>query len=227
MGAHDLLVAIRAAGLSPTVVDGRLRVTGPTNALAQFRPAIREHRDHLVLELNGAGTMAVEHAPPAWRWRLHFANREPLEVACSPPATWDDVLELHPEAVPAEPATASGPQPTAPLTAGEEHAVLAWLDRIGEADPATIAEVLTACRRDIEARRYFLERAEWRPTTRSIAGCASCGHSRRPGGVVRYCGGDRPDLPTAYGAGHPLRRLPDDQGCCCNQHSEVNLKGVE
>jgi hypothetical protein len=44
--------------------------------------------------------------------------------------------------------------------------------------------------------------------------CASCTHSRKPGGVARYCS-TRPDLPTAYGDGHPLRCLPDDDGADC------------
>ena len=33
--------------------------------------------------------------------------------------------------------------------------MLAWLDHIGETDPATIAEVLTACRSDPDALAYF------------------------------------------------------------------------
>jgi hypothetical protein len=46
--------------------------------------------------------------------------------------------------------------------------------------------------------------------------CASCTHSRKPGGVSRYCSA-RPDLPPAYGEGHPLRQLPDDDGEGCGQ----------
>ena len=38
--------------------------------------------------------------------------------------------------------------------------MLAWLDHIGETDPATIAEVLAACRRDPEALACFTGRAE-------------------------------------------------------------------
>jgi hypothetical protein len=43
--------------------------------------------------------------------------------------------------------------------------------------------------------------------------CTTCANSRRPG-ASRYCS-DRPDLPPAYGARHPLRQLPDDGGASC------------
>jgi len=187
-----------------------------------------------LISMNGtagtAGTAQIENREgeraSRW-WPLRFADREPLQATTYPPATHAEILQQYPGAFAAEPGTASGPEPSASLSAGEEQAVLDWLERIGEADAATIAEVLVACRRDIQARRYFLERAHWRPTDRTIASCASCRHSRRPAGVVRYCGSARSDLPLAYGAGHPLRRLPDDQGHCCNQHSELGQKGVE
>ena len=44
--------------------------------------------------------------------------------------------------------------------------------------------------------------------------CRTCEHARRPGGLTTLCGG-RDDLPHAYTAGHPLRRLPDDGGASC------------
>lgn len=46
--------------------------------------------------------------------------------------------------------------------------------------------------------------------------CASCAHTRKPGGVTLYCC-FRPDLPPAYGDGHPLRQLPDDGGGNCGR----------
>ena len=50
--------------------------------------------------------------------------------------------------------------------------------------------------------------------THVIDSCRFCAHHRRPGIGNRYCGG-RPDLPLAYGPGHPLRRLPADLGDSC------------
>ena len=45
--------------------------------------------------------------------------------------------------------------------------------------------------------------------------CRGCRHFRRPGLSGGYCGGDRLDLPPAYGPGHPLRRFPGDGGASC------------
>ncbi|MDD3328790.1 MAG: hypothetical protein PHW25_17035 [Zoogloea sp.] len=47
------------------------------------------------------------------------------------------------------------------------------------------------------------------------ASCRTCRHLKRPGLSDGHCGG-RDDLPHAYTAGHPLRRLPDDGGVSCN-----------
>lgn len=54
------------------------------------------------------------------------------------------------------------------------------------------------------------------PLDRPVArDCASCGGWFRPGQSAGYCGGGRDDLPPAYGAEHPLRRLPADRGAGC------------
>ena len=49
---------------------------------------------------------------------------------------------------------------------------------------------------------------------KSATSCRTCRHLKRPGLSAGYCGG-RDDLPSAYTAGHPLRRLPDDGGASC------------
>lgn len=92
-------------------------------------------------------------------WLLHFSDRDPLEVAFSPAATHAEVLDAYPDAAAAEPIEAGRRQPDTLLAGNQEAAVSAWLAQIGETDPATIAEVLTACRRDADARDYFTGRA--------------------------------------------------------------------
>lgn len=52
----------------------------------------------------------------------------------------------------------------------------------------------------------------------ATTGCKSCRHRRRPGLSGGYCGGERDDLPLAYGLHHPLRRLPGDQGVSCDRY---------
>ena len=52
------------------------------------------------------------------------------------------------------------PANIAAMTAEEEMAIRAWLAHIEETDADIIAEVLNQCRADVEARAYFLRRAE-------------------------------------------------------------------
>ena len=103
----------------------------------------------------GAGDTATASR---W-WLIHYPDRDPVEVACCPEATHADILERHPDAVAAEPFTPTIRQASAPLTASEETAIRAWLALIEETDPATIAEVISQCQRDADARDYFTRRA--------------------------------------------------------------------
>lgn len=45
--------------------------------------------------------------------------------------------------------------------------------------------------------------------------CLTCSGFFRPKGTDGFCGGGRGDLPFAFSAGHPLRRLPADGGVMC------------
>lgn len=92
-------------------------------------------------------------------WLIHYHNRDPLEVAFCPDATYAEILECYPDAVAAEPFTPPIRQPTAPLTAREEWAIRAWLAQIEEFDSAMIAEMIGRCQRDAVARAYLLRKA--------------------------------------------------------------------
>lgn len=60
---------------------------------------------------------------------------------------------------------------------------------------------------------------EAKPDDRSkFRGCKHCAMRRVPGlSYPGHCGGDRDDLPPAYGEGHPLRKLPADWGRSCTK----------
>lgn len=79
-------------------------------------------------------------------------------------------------------AVAEKPEPLSELSPDEESSIRAWLAYIGETDLAITAEVLDKCRDVLEARRYFLKRAEEVPeaakTNHSIA-CGGCVHFER------------------------------------------------
>jgi hypothetical protein len=73
------------------------------------------------------------------------------------------------------------------------------------APPANVAANVPASSPVIEAVSH----------ERRAASCLSCAHLRRPGYYsLGYCAAPerRDDLPLAYGAGHPLRQIPDDRG---------------
>ncbi len=87
----------------------------------------------------------------------------------------------------------------APLPQDQEGAIVAWLAQIGETDDAMVSDVLVQCRRNGEARAYYLDQAGEEHTDRRR--CTECSNLRagvcivaRPGGVVSAIRGYRPVL---------------------------------
>jgi len=92
-------------------------------------------------------------------WRLHFAGRERLEIACTPPATRAEVLAGRHDVTAAEPFEPASTPLAKPLDVKEELLIRRWLSAIGERDEATIATVIEQCRSDADAKSYYLQRA--------------------------------------------------------------------
>lgn len=63
----------------------------------------------------------------------------------------------------------------------------------------------------LDGWRVWMEQHLARPERR----CVACGAFRQPRGSDGFCSGGRGDLPLAFSAGHPLRRLPADGGVAC------------
>lgn len=148
----DLIAAALADGVTLRLDSGKLKVTGDATAVNRWLPLIREQKSEIIEALKvGAGETATASR---W-WLIHYADRDPVEVACCPDATQAEILERHPDAFAAEPFTATIRQPLAPMTAEEEAAIGAWLALIEATYPASIAEVIGQCRRDADARDYF------------------------------------------------------------------------
>lgn len=127
-------------------------------------------------------------------WLIHRPDRQPAEVHCWPPATRAEILAIYPTAINAEPMQAphsAEPEPDKAQPHQEE-----------KAPPAPDA-------------------GRWRagPAALPPRSCRTCRHLRRPGLSDGHCG-ERDDLPPAYTAGHPLRRLPDDRGAGCTTWEE-------
>lgn len=111
-----------------------------------------------VVHVNPHGTCDAATAS-RW-WLIHYADRDPVEVGCCPGATHAEMLERYPAALAAEPFTPAVRPPSAPLTAEEQTVIEEWLFMIEETDPALVTAVLAHCRRDPDARAYFLRTAE-------------------------------------------------------------------
>jgi len=137
-------------------------------------------------------------------WLIHYPDRDPMEVSCTPPATHAEILERHPDAVAAEPFDPTIRPPSAPMTASDEMAVRAWLALIEETDPATIAVVIGQCQRDADARGYFIGQAAAElpkpdPFPDDRRHCRDCRHLRgevcriaQPGGIMSASRGYQP-----------------------------------
>ena len=139
--------------LSPA---GTIKAIGDGAAVNRWLAVIREHKVEIIDVLKVG---AVDTASASCWWLIHFVGLDPLECYFTDPATHAEILERHPDAVAAEPFTPTVRQPSAPMTAEEETAIRAWLALIEETDQATIAEVLEHCRRDADARDYFIGRS--------------------------------------------------------------------
>ena len=198
MSATAILRETAAAGVTLSLSSaGTIKAVGNQAAVDLWLPAIREHKTGIVALLAEGTAAAV-----SWLWLLHFADRNPLEVAFSPAATHAEVLDAYPAALAAEPIAPGRRQPDTLLAGDQEAAVLAWLSEIGETDQATIDDVLTLCRQDEEARVYYLGRAGYAVTDDDRRCCSQCGNLRggvctvaRPGGVVSAIRGYRPASP--------------------------------
>jgi len=108
-------------------------------------------------------------------------------------------------------------QPAAPMHAGEEKAIRAWLEHIEETDAEIIAEVVEKCQRGEEARDYFIKRVEevpkpdpWPPVIR----CGVCINFKRiDHSHLGYC---------AKGEPQAIAGLWDTGRRYCQQYQGVN-----
>lgn len=163
MDAPKLLQHLRDAGLVLTLTPSGGLLVAPRHALTdEHRVAIRTQRDTLMLALQAEAenshlpTSAAVTTSSRW-WLIHYPDRDPVDMACSPEATHAEILERYPDALAAEPFTPTIRQPSAPLTTSEETAIRAWLAQINESDTEEIARVVSECRKDVVTRGYVLQ----------------------------------------------------------------------
>jgi hypothetical protein len=160
----------------------------------------------------------AEDVATYWHWLVHFENREPLEVYFNPDASFDKVMANYPDALAAEPLPERTRRTPTEDEAAELRALVASVGAAYSFTPGEQAEALALALNDVDAAlmSYRAMAAEKGITPVVPTSCTTCKHQRRPGGVAHYCSA-RPDLPPAYGDGHPLRLLPDDGGVGCGE----------
>lgn len=143
-------------GVILTLADaGGLKATGDADAVNRWLPAIKENKQSIISVIQSEGHTARD-------WLLHYPDRNPVMVFCSPSASHAEILEWNPDAIAAEPFNPDHPSPAKPMTAEDEAAIRAWLEQINETDPEAIADVMRKCSTDAEARAYFIKRSKER-----------------------------------------------------------------
>lgn len=86
-----------------------------------------------------------------------------------------------------------------------------WLVRLPAGEKVELTVAPPASRTDVMS---------WYPTATNAIVNQSCQQCANYSNQFGYCGSnDRPDLPSAYTEGHPLKRLPADRGASCEEFS--------
>jgi hypothetical protein len=93
-------------------------------------------------------------------WRIHYPNREPVEVVYGSPVTHAQILEWEPEAIKVESFEPIREKPEKPMSADEEAQIRQWLKHIGETDEDIIRDVIEQCNTDAKARCSYLGLAQ-------------------------------------------------------------------
>ena len=154
-------------------------------------------------------------------WLFHFADRDDLPVTFAPAVDHAAALANYPDAVAAEPILG---RPKRQPTNAESKEITALVDAIfpddtddDRAEALSVAfadpDCALLCYRTI-AKDLGIAIAA--PVVGTVKACRCCQHFASPGKSEGYCG-KRNDLPLAYGANHPLRKLPTDRGASCDQ----------
>ena len=102
MTAAAILKETAAAGVTLSLSPaGGVKATGEQAAVDRWLAAIREHKGGLVALLAEAAN--IQPFGVSRCWRLHFPDRNSLEVAFSPAVSHAEVMRLYPETIAAEP----------------------------------------------------------------------------------------------------------------------------
>jgi len=92
-------------------------------------------------------------------WLIHYPDCDPMEVACCPEASRDDVFKWYPDAMAVEPFTPRVITPDRMMTNVEIGMISRYcLAEKCQADE--VQNILNQCQDDADARVYFLRKAK-------------------------------------------------------------------
>ncbi len=94
MTTSALIEEARADGLELRINGEKLKLLGPVEVVERWKPRIVASKPEILAALS---------APRSTWWLVHYPDREPVEVACFPDVSHDEILERHPDAIAAEP----------------------------------------------------------------------------------------------------------------------------
>jgi hypothetical protein len=83
--------------------SNNIKATGDQDQVSKWLPAIREHKDSIILLLESAGT--------SFAWLINFLDRNPLTVTFSPAASHAEVIRCYPDASAIAPLESYGIEP--------------------------------------------------------------------------------------------------------------------
>jgi len=125
----------------------------------------------------------VEPGQTHRRWSIRTPDGKCWSVTQTPPATAGEMARSWPAGTALEPLPDVPIQPGCPaLDSSLEARIRAWLDSIGEADPAIIGEVLDLCADDPAILAMYLGLAGDVPDelpSRDVKCCGTCARYRR------------------------------------------------
>jgi hypothetical protein len=105
MTAAELITQATADGVILVSVDDRLKVTGPSAAVARWAPQLRQFRAELVEAMRAVRSSPppAECVTPSRLWLIRHADGRVVSHSFCPPATETEVRAWYPQAIAIEP----------------------------------------------------------------------------------------------------------------------------
>ena len=149
MNPAALLHEALGAGIAFELIgDIGLTIRGDAAAIQRLTPALRECKPEIIAILRGADLPSVANCDSHtqidsaryYRWRVHFVDRDPVEIGCTPEVNHSELLAMYPEALAAEPL----PENLVMASPSQEREVRALVEAVARSEAFTHDEACEA-----------------------------------------------------------------------------------